>query len=162
MRTVTFAAIVIAICAATATAEKPKTVRISLVIRLRQTCKELSSLSHLGSSLALIQCLRHFSGLAGVQQVWSCRRIAPVALSPFLAYTPGMADRYVRFLNELPAQDQANVVLTGCFKYVQLMLSSCTARFKMYRDSNENSGHVVKLLGEINMLIGVLLLARLI
>lgn len=71
-----------------------------------------------------------------------------------------MADCRARFLNELSAEDQADIVLSGWFKFVQRMLGSCNARFKMYHDSDEGSGHAVKLLGEINMVIGLLLLAR--
>jgi len=69
-------------------------------------------------------------------------------------------DRRAVFLNELPAEEQANIVLAGWFKYVQKMLGSCNARFRSYRASDEGSGHAVKLLGEINMVIGLLLLAR--
>jgi hypothetical protein len=62
-------------------------------------------------------------------------------------------DRRAVFLDELPAEDQANIVLTGWFKYVQTMLGICNARFRSYRASDEGSGHAVKLLGEINMVI---------
>ena len=71
-----------------------------------------------------------------------------------------MADSRARFLNELSAEDQADIVLSGWFKFVQRMLGSCNSRFRMYHDSDEDSGHALKLLGEINMVIGLLLLAR--
>jgi len=71
-----------------------------------------------------------------------------------------MPDRRAIFLNELLPEDQADIVLTGWFKYVQTMLGSCSSRFRLYRNSDEGSGHALKLLGEINMLISLLLLAR--
>jgi hypothetical protein len=71
-----------------------------------------------------------------------------------------MADRRAEFLNELSPEDQADIVLAGWFKFVQKMLASCSSRFRLYRDSDEGSGHAAKLLGEINMVIGLLLMAR--
>jgi len=71
-----------------------------------------------------------------------------------------MARQHARYLKDLSAEDQADVLLSGWFKHVTSTMRSCCSRVNSYHNSDEESGHVLKLLGEINMVIGLLLLAR--